>query len=297
MLARSFTYFWAEALKSIIRHGWMSIASIAVVAVTLLILGSFMVINFNLANITQEVKEQVQIVLYLEEDVQADIKEELERKLFSHEQLEEIRFVSREDAMDRLRTQLDEHSYLLEGYQEDGENPLRPSFELSTRIPEDVGIVAQEVEEYPGVAYADYGSGVVEPLFQFTGVVRWVGLAFMAGLAVTAVFLIAHTIRLTVYIRREEIMIMKYVGATNWFIRWPFIFEGLLLGLLGGIIPIVIIYYGYHGAFEWMHDNIYFITLLDPGDIITTVVKVLIPLGLILGALGSVISLRRFLKV
>ena len=297
MLSRSLLYFWAEALKSIIRHGWMSIASIAVVAVTLLILGSFMVINFNLANITQEVKEQVQIVLYLEEDVQADIKEELERKLFSHEQLEEIRFVSREDAMDRLRTQLDEHSYLLEGYQEDGENPLRPSFELSTRIPEDVGIVAQEVEEYPGVAYADYGSGVVEPLFQFTGVVRWVGLAFMAGLAVTAVFLIAHTIRLTVYIRREEIMIMKYVGATNWFIRWPFIFEGLLLGLLGGIIPIVIIYYGYHGAFEWMHDNIYFITLLDPGDIITTVVKVLIPLGLILGALGSVISLRRFLKV
>ncbi len=296
MHIRSLFYFIGEALKSIARNGWMSVASIAVVAITLLILGSFMVLNYNVTLITEDVKEQVQIVLYVDEEASGEDRLKLQQKLVGHPQMEEVRFVSRDEALERLKRQLGDRSYLVEGY-EGEDNPLRDSYELRTKIPEDIAIVAGEIKEYPGVDYVDYGSGVVEPLFQFTGVVRWMGLIFMAGLAVTAVFLIAHTIRLTVYIRRKEIMIMKYVGATDWFIRWPFVFEGLILGFIGAVIPIIIIYYGYNTAVAWAQTNIYFVSLVSPEDIIEEMVKVLLPLGVILGVLGSSISVRRFLKV
>ncbi len=297
MPIRSLFYFWKEALKSIFHHGWMSIASIAVVAITLLILGSFMVINYNVAILTEDIKEQVQIVLYIDEGAGEEEVNELQALLISHPQMEEVRYVSKEEAMERLKDQLGERAFLLDGYEEEDKNPLRDSYELRTNIPEEVAVIAEEIENYPAVGYLDYGSGVVEPLFQFTGIVRWVGLAFMSGLALTAVFLIAHTIRLTVFIRRKEIMIMKYVGATDWFIRWPFIFEGLLLGLFGALIPVAIIYYAYEIAFLWMETNVYFVNLIPTEEIMAEIMQVLIPLGVVLGVLGSSISVRRFLKV
>lgn len=297
MPIRSLFYFWKEALKSIFHHGWMSIASIAVVAITLLILGSFMVVNYNVAILTEDIKEQVQIVLYIDENAGAAEVNELQELLISHPQMEEVRFVSKEEAMERLKDQLGERAFLLDGYEEEDKNPLRDSYELRTKIPEEVAMVAEEIENYPAVGYLDYGSGVVEPLFQFTGIVRWVGLAFMGGLALTAVFLIAHTIRLTVFIRRKEIMIMKYVGATDWFIRWPFLLEGLLLGLIGALIPVAIIYYAYEIAFLWMETNVYFVNLIPTEEIMVEIIQFLVPLGVVLGVLGSSISVRRFLKV
>lgn len=297
MRVRSLCYFLEEALKSILRNGWMSIASVGVVAITLLILGSFMIISYNVNLFTEDVKEQVQIVLYIDETANGETRLELERRLVSHPDLEEVRFVSKDEAMKRLKHKMGDQAYLLEGYEGEEDNPLRDSYELRTTIPEDVTAVAKEIENYPGVGDVDYGSGIVEPLFQFTGLIRLIGLAFMVGLAVTAVFLIAHTIRLTVYIRRKEIMIMKYVGATDWFIRWPFIFEGSFLGMTGAIIPVLIIFYGYQAAVLWIQNNIHFIPMIPPQEITAEMIKLLLPLGAGLGVLGSIISVRRFLKV
>ncbi|MEW5921944.1 MAG: permease-like cell division protein FtsX [Bacillota bacterium] len=297
MHVRSLLYFFGEALKNVIRHGWMSIASIAVVSITLLILGSFMVINYNVSLLAEDIKGQVQIVVYIEDETDEKLRSELQRALVAHPELEEVRFVSKEDAMERLKRQMGDRAFLLEGYEEKDKNPLRDSYELRTRVPEDIPRVARELMNLPGAGYVDYGSGVVEPLFQFTGVIRWIGFAFMVGLALTAVFLISHTIRLTVFIRRKEIMIMKYVGATDWFIRWPFIFEGLILGLVGAVVPLVIIFYSYQAATQWMQGNIYFISLIPVDDIMQELVRVLAFLGVALGVLGSAISVRRFLKV
>jgi len=281
----------------VVRHGWMSIASIAVVAITLLILGCFMVLNYNVTSLAEDIKEQVQIVVYVDENAGEQARDELHRKLVAHSELEEVRFVSKEEAMERLKKQMGDRAYLLDGYTEDDVNPLRDSYEIRTKIPEDIPQVAEEVGRYPGVGYVDYGKGIVEPLFQFTGVVRWIGMFFMIGMAVTAIFLIAHTIRLTVYIRRREIQIMKYVGATDWFIRWPFIFEGLILGLFGAILPVILIQCSYQAAAEWIQENIYFVSLISPQLIGTEVAQLLIPLGVILGILGSTLSVRKFLKV
>ena len=297
MLIRSLLYFFGEALKSVVRQGWMSLASIAVVAITLLILGSFMILNYNVGTLVADIKDQIQIVVYIDEDEGADTRSELNRRLVTHPELEEVRYVSKKEAMDRLKIQLGERAYLLEGYEDDGLNPLRDSYELRLKVPENVSWVAEEISRYPGASEVNYGEEFVKPLFDFTGIVRWIGLAFMGGLAVTAVFLIAHTIRLTVYIRRREVQIMKYVGATDWFIRWPFIIEGLFLGLLGALIPVIGIQYGYQEAFKWIEEHIHFIALLPPELLGLEIAKLLIPLGAVLGVLGSTVSLRRFLKV
>ena len=197
--------------------------------------------------------------------------------------------------MGRLHRQL---GGMLEGYDSGLDNPLLASYEIRTNRPEAVVTMAEEFESYPGVSNVFYGQGYVESLFAVTGVIQMVGLALMAGLSVTAVFLISHTIKLTVMMRKREISIMKYVGATNWFIRWPYVLEGLLMGFVGAVLPLVGLYYIYEFSVEWVEvNNLVFLNLLPVQQVITELAKYLVPLGTGLGILGSIFSMGRFLRV
>lgn len=295
MLINSFLYACGEALRSLYRNKWMTIASVGVVVVTLLMLGGFMMVNLNLNHITKSVKEQVEIVLYIDDESTLLERNELRRKLVAHSSVAEVRFVPKYEALQRLKEQMGD---VVEGYEGPEDNPLRDSFELRTVRPEIVGDVAAELAGYPAVDDVYYGEATVEKLFSATRAVQVVGLALMIGLAITAVFLIAHTIRLTVFIRRREIMIMKYVGATNWFIRWPFILEGLLIGVLGAVLPLAVLYYIYRVSLGWVTaNNLMFLTLLPVPVIMAELVKYLVPLGTGLGILGSAFSMDRFLHV
>lgn len=294
MLIRNWIYYIKEAFRSIYRNGWMSFASIGVVAVTLLILGSFMLLNINVEHITEDIKHQVEIIAYVDETLPDDEVDALRVSLIRMAKVEEVRFVSRDDALQRLKEQL---GPLVEGYEGSDRNPLRNSFEIRTIVPEDIPAVAAELSAMRGIARVDYGKGVVEMLFSFTGAVRWVGLAFMAGLALTAMFLIANTIKLTVGARSKEIMIMKYVGATEWFVRWPFLIEGVLLGFFGALIPTVFLMFLYSEAVAWTSLNLYFLPLVPPDQVMLEMAKLLLILGAAIGGIGSLVSMRRFLKV
>ena len=184
-----FCYAWKEAFKGLYRNRWLSLASIGVVVVTLLMLGLFMLVSLNINFITSTVKDQVEIVVYVADDATAAERAELHTLLTENAALDEVRFVSRAEALQRLKVQLGD---LLEGYDLDAENPLPDSYEIRTTIPESVSDVAQEFEGYPAVDSVYYGQGVVENLFTVTNALQWVGLFLMIGLAVTAVFLIAH---------------------------------------------------------------------------------------------------------
>ena len=188
-----------------------------------------MLVHLNLNHITESVKSQVEIVVYIEDTATLAERNELRERLVAHSALAEVRFVSRDEALRRMKEKLGD---LVEGYEGSEENPLPDSFELRTHNPEAVGAVAEELARYPAVAKVDYGKATVEGLFQATRAVQLVALALMIGLAVTAVFLIAH-VRMTVFIRRREIMIMKYVGATNWFIAGPLSWKACSSGCSG----------------------------------------------------------------
>lgn len=295
MFINSFVYILAETVKGLYRNRWMCFTSTGVVAVTLLMLGLFMIVNLNLGHITEAVKDQVEIVVYIDNEADYSTVTGLGRKLAGHAEIQEITFVSSEEHLGRLRSQL---GGMLEGYDTALENPLLASYEVRTFLPESVVELAAEIETYPGVSAVFYGQGYVESLFALTGVVQMIGLALMFGLAVTAVFLISHTIKLTVMMRQKEITIMKYVGATNWFIRWPFLLEGFLMGFVGALLPLVLLYYIYEASVDWVLANdLMFIRLLPLQLIMVELATYLVPLGTVLGVLGSAFSMGRFLRV
>ncbi len=295
MFINGFIYILGETLKGLYRNRWMCLTSTGVVMVTLLMLGGFMVVNLNVRHITEVVKEQVEMVVYIDDSADRATVEELGRSIAGHQAVARVEYVSSDEHMSRLQQQL---GGMLEGYDAALDNPLLASFEVRTENPETVVRLAEEFEAYPGVSAVFYGQGYVENLFAVTRIIQIIGLALMAGLAITAVFLISHTIKLTVLMRKKEITIMKYVGATNWFIRWPFLLEGLLMGFVGALIPLGLINYVYQVSMEWVATNeLMFINLLPLQIVITELSFYLIPLGTGLGILGSTFSMGRFLKV
>lgn len=291
---RTWVYYIREALGSIYRNGWMSFVSIGVVALTLMMLGSFMLLNLNVEHLIEEIKDDIEIIAYVDEALSPKEVDELRVRLIQLPDTEEVRFVSKDDALERLREKMGD---LVLGYGENRPNPLRDSFEIRTIVPEDVPAVARQLQSMPGIATVDYGTDIVEKLFNFTAAVKWVGLAFMIGLGLTAAFLIANTIKLTVNARASEIMIMKYVGATEWFIRWPFLIEGILLGLFGALLPTLALMYLYEEVYLWASVNLIFLPLMNPGTIFGNMTKLLMALGGGIGCVGSLVSMRRFLKV
>ncbi len=297
MRLRTWAYFIAEAFKSIFRNGWMSLASVGVVIITLFLLGSFMLLNYNIAFLSSDIKSQIEVVAFLDEGVNRSQVDQLYLKITGFEEVEEAVFVSREDALQRLRAQMGEQGYLLEGYEDQGNNPLRDSFEVRTFVPEEVPELAGKIKQLSGVSRVDYGSEVLDRLFTVTRILNWVGVAFMIALGISATFLIANTIKLTVFTRRQEIMIMKMVGASDWFIRWPFVIEGLVLGLLGSLVPVAGLYFGYQYLVEWVNFNIPFLALMPTAEVFQFLLQTLFILGIGLGILGSSFSLRKFLKV
>lgn len=298
MLFKNMLFFMAESWKGLFRNGWMSLASIGVVAVTLFLLSVFVLLNVNVQHWTETIKDDVEIVVHVEEEASSSELDSLREKLHAHQSIEEVEFIPKEEALDRLEGQLGDQADLLEGYDNPEDNPLRDSFEVRTEIPEEVPRVAEELEGYPGAAEVFYGEDVVENLFAFTRVLQWTMVGLMGALAITATFLISHTIRLTVMLRKREIMIMKYVGATNWFIRWPFLLEGINLGVLGTIIPILAVHFGYHYAQDWVEANLLFLpSMVPPLEALHQVAVLVVPLGMVLGVLGSVISIGRYLRV
>ncbi len=296
MKVRTSLYLLGEAFKSLYRNGWMSIASIGVVMITLFLLGSFMLLNYNLNHLSEDIKSQIEVIAFVDENVSSSHLNSLRVEIINMSQVQEVKYVSREEAFNRLKEQLGEQGYLLEGYEDGENNPLRNSFEVRTRVPEDVPRLARQVKMLPGIDRVEYGSEVVDRLFAVTSIVNWVGLAFMVALGISAMFLIANTIKLAVYSRRQEIMIMKSVGATDWFIRWPFIIEGLMLGMIGSLLPLVGLYISYQYVVDWVYFNIPFLPIVPPPMVLSELVKTLSLLGIGLGILGSSFSLRKFLR-
>ncbi|WP_082053175.1 permease-like cell division protein FtsX [Gordoniibacillus kamchatkensis] len=216
-----------------------------------------------------------------------------------------IKFVSKEEGLKYLRERLGESGKdLLQGFDGDN-NPLNDSFTVEVKEPRDVADAAAAIEalnngQFPKPIYkVSYGKGTVETMFKVTEIIRNVGLVLVLLLAITAIFLIANTIKLTIINRRREISIMKLVGATNSFIRWPFFIEGALLGLLGSIIPAGALLYGYWALLHTsqLDLSLMLIKLLPFSSVSYTLAGLLLGLGIVIGVWGSLLSVRKYLRV
>ncbi len=295
MKLRTGEYFIQEVFLSLKRNNWMSAASIGTVAVSLFVLGVFLILVLNMNRLASSLESQVQISVYLADDLKKADRDDLAFDIKNMQGIESIKFVSRDEAKERLAQRLGDQKYLLDALGE--QNPLPDAFELTVKQPDMVETAAKAIEKMPGVEAAKYGQDVVENLFAITRLMRIFGVALMLLLAGATLFIISNTIRLTVFARRKEIAIMKYVGATDWFIRWPFLLEGIVLGFVGGIIAALVLRSFYAAMAAKIYDTLAFFPLMPQYPFMNYVAIAIIFSGMAIGAIGSTISLKRFLKV
>lgn len=294
MKIRTLRYYLHETFVSIGRNTWMASASIGTVAVSLFVLGIFLLLFLNVNRIASTIESQVQIAVYLEDDLeQAEIRT-IGSAIQKIDGIESLEFVSKDQAFAQLKQRLGDQSYLLDAL--DG-NPLPNSFEIVMKNARLVPETARKISAIEGIEEVKYGRDVVDNLFEITEMVRVVGFMLVVLLTIATIFIISNTIRLTVFARRREIAIMKYVGATNRFIEIPFLLEGIILGSIGGVISAFSLGYFYALVSDKILESLTFFPLLPVTPYIELIGIFIILAGTVIGALGSTISLKRFLEV
>ena len=294
MKARTFARHFRESFKSIGRNGWMTFASVSAVTVTLLLVGVFIVLMLNMNKVATDIEKDVEIRVLLEIGTKKEEVKVIEDKIDKISGVETVEYSSKEEELQNLVKDLGDDFRLFEQ-----DNPLYDVFIVKAKDPRDTGKIAAEIGKYENVNEALYGEAKIEKLFNILEMSRNVGLVLIIGLLFTAMFLISNTIKITIVARRREIEIMKLVGATNWFVRWPFVLEGLWLGVLGSIIPIALVTTGYYYAYNFIEPKLQnnFIQILDFTPFIYQVNGLILLMGCLIGAWGSFMSVRKFLKV
>lgn len=295
MKPRTLKYFFKEALKSMKRNGLMTLASISTVALSLFMLGVFLCGVINLNNMASSLENQVQLSIYLKDGLTTDQIMAVGKQIKAIPNLKHLEFVNKEQAMKEFKARLGDQQQLVNALGD--VNPLPNSYVLTFDNPSDVKATAKLAITFQGVESTHYGQDIVEELFRITQVIRIGGIVLIAFLAAATLFIISNTIRLTVFARRKEIAIMKYVGATNGFIRWPFLIEGMLLGLVGAIIAVLCVGEFYHFITMEVSESLAFFPLVPMFPFFYDVAIYILVGGIIVGAIGSTISLKQYMKV
>ncbi|WP_028829802.1 permease-like cell division protein FtsX [Proteocatella sphenisci] len=290
-------YSIKEGLKGLTRNRSMSLASIASVASSLFVLGIMLCIVLNINFISEQTKEQFNSVqVFLEDDLNKDDIISVRTNIEKIENVRSITYETKEQALVNLKQRWGENSYLLEGI----DNPLQNSYIVEIEDTQKADQMVADIQKLDKIDDISYYKDIVQQLNSIASTVNKFGLALMAILTFVSVFIIATTIKLTLYARKREIFIMKYIGATNWFVRWPFIIEGLILGFIGAVIAIFVTYGLYGVVYDFLiSSSMNFINgyLININDILGTISKVFISMGIGIGTVGSVISVRRYLEV
>ncbi|MFC5588708.1 permease-like cell division protein FtsX [Sporosarcina soli] len=294
MKARTFGRHARESLKSLGRNSWMTFASTSAVTVTLLLVGAFIVIMMNLNQLANNIENDVEIKVVADPAADEAAVKELEEKVRSTNGVLEVVYSSRDDELNKMIESFGEELSL---YKQS--NPLGDALYVKAKEPQKTAAIAKKIDTYDYTYEVVYGEGKVEKLFNVLNNSRNVGVVLILALLFTAMFLISNTIRITIVARKREIEIMKLVGATNSFVRVPFLLEGIWLGVLGAIIPMIVISIAYYNLHVYWAPRLQgeLFQLLDTTPFIFQLNGLLLFMGVFIGAWGSFMSVRKFLRV
>lgn len=296
MKIRGVRYFFSEAFKNIFSNGWMTIASIFTVIASLLVLGVFLTLTINVNGMVGDLQEGYQIIAFVDEKVNDDGVRTIGEEIKSLPNVADATLTTSAERLENLKEKMGENASKLDRYKDD--NPLRNMYQVTL---EDLSLSSDTIkalDRIDGIAKIQRNEDAINKLVSMAGYIQNFSLWIIVALAIVSIFIISNTIRLTVYTRRKEINIMKFVGATDWFIRWPFIIEGIFIGLIGAGISIGLTLGGYsllEGIVKSL--NIALFTIKPLSELITVFLVSFLGLGAILGGIGSFISVRKHLNV
>ncbi len=294
MKLRSFRRFFVEAFQSMGRNFAMTMASVATIALTLFVCGVFSVLVLNINKFAGDIESTVEIQAFIDDSVDADGATALLSSIRDIDGVNTVTFISKEEALADMANQLEETPEgLLDSL---GENPLPDSYMITVDSAEYVSPVAEKVVGLTGISDAKYGEDTVDNLFTMLKWVRYFGIALIIFLVVASIVIVAFNIKITVASRKSEIVIMRYVGASNWYIRWPFCIAGMVMGFFGGIIAVALLYGAYSLFIDQLGSVLMFMSLVKINMQFVYMFAVMVLFGIILGSAGSMVSLNVYLK-
>lgn len=295
MKINTINYLVNDAFKSLKRNKTISIASVITVIITFFVLGVFVLVAQNANQMIAGLEDKIEIQVYLKDDIKLIDQREIQVKLKEQDGVESIEYESAEDAYNKV---LKSNPEFLKGYTLE-KNPFPASYIVKLSDADKINSVSKAIDKMTGVESVESQKDIVTTMQKVIKVVKTVGFALGIILAAVSVFLIMNTTKLTVYSRRREVGIMKFVGATDWFIRWPFIIEGMVIGLIGAIISSLLLYMGYCFALKGIGSTFLMMSFsfISSSYILTNVIFMFMGGGMLIGGIASYLALRKFLKV
>lgn len=287
-----------DAFKSVIRNFSLSIASISCISITLIVVAASLVATTNVNNFTTLIEKDVTIVAFLNKKVTDKGIETIEKELSAIDNIATKEFKSKEQSKKEMMKESDFFKSTMEEWNED-QNPLRDSYLIKVKDITKIKNTAAQIKDLENVEIVDYGEGMVEKLVSAFSLIQKISIVLVLTLVIVTVFLIMNTIKLTIFSRKREISIMRLVGASNFSIKTPFVVEGMLIGAIGSIVPMIVSIYGYLALYNHFEGQIFspLIKLIKPTPYIYQVSFAVLVLGIIVGMIGSARAVRKYLKV
>lgn len=288
-------YGFRDTFRSLMRHKGMVFVSILTVAITLIVLGATVLLSLNSQYMTSSMEDQLEIIAFLKDDITRDDALALEADIKALPGFKEAKFVPKEDALLSMGDKFGSETELTDAL--GGNNPLPDAYNIKVQTPEEIQGAVDVLEKMKDVEMVRYGRDLVKNMVTLSDALYIGCIGVVIAMIIAALFLVNSTIRLTVFARSEEIAIMKYVGATNFYVHIPFFLEGLTIGVIGAVVANIVLYFGYNAITRYIQANITFIPILNDNMLLLKIIGVLMIGGAVLGALGSNFAVKKYLKV
>ena len=296
---RTIQRYFRDATKSVIRNFSLSLASISCITITLIVVAFSLIISYNVENFTESIRKDVTMVIFLDKNAGKDDYIRIEKAIRDTGNVEKLTFKSKQESAEETAKGNEVFQTIIKGWT-DETNPLLDSFELKVKEVEEIKDTASKIKKIDKVETVSYGEDMVDQLIVIFDVVKKVSIGAVVALIVVTAFLIANTIKLAIYARKREIEIMRLVGASNVSIKIPFVIEGLFLGFLGSIIPIIITIYGYMSLYDFFGGKLFsssLAKLIEPTPFVYLASLLLMIIGILVGMFGSWRAVRKYLKI
>lgn len=296
---RTIRRYVRDAAKSVIRNFSLSLASISCIAITLIVVSFSIIISYNVENFTEQIRKDVTMVIFLDSDATEQDSNRIEKAIRDTNNVEKLTFKSKKEQASDFAKEDEVFSTIVNSWSENN-NPLLDSFELKLKDVEQIKDMANKIKKMDKVNSVSYGEDMVNQLITIFDVVKKVSIIAVLALIIVTAFLIANTIKLAIYARKREIEIMRLVGASNISIKIPFVIEGLFLGLIGSILPIIITVYGYISLYDFFGGKIFnssLARLIQPTPFVYLASLLLMVIGILVGMFGSWQAVKKYLKI
>lgn len=288
----------SEAFKSVFRNFSLSLASISCISITLILVAVSVILSYNVNSFTSDIEKDVTIVVFVDNTATSEESDLIGKTINNIANVTEVYFQSKQDIKADMEAESDTFEAILKEYDSET-NPLQDTYLVKVSDIEKIGDTAKEIKKIEKVELVKYGEGMVEELVNIFDIVKNITYIVVVALIVVTAFLISNTIKITIQNRKREIEIMRLVGASNSYIKIPFFFEGIILGFLGTVLPILICCFGYAYLYDILGGKLFteIIKLVNPDLIIYNIVLITLLIGVVVGALGSYRAVRRHLKI